>query len=100
MSELGAAEQGRQLTPAQDARLARAKRLNDRAFACAFIGVFFVPVFVGGLLSIAAILLGVRSRREGRALGTELSKSPVTFGIIVTAAWMACWLPLAIILLT
>jgi hypothetical protein len=73
-----------------DVRLARAKRLNDRAFACAFISVF-IPL-AGILLSPFAIWLGVRSRRQGRALGAELSKSPITFGVVMTAVWSFCWL--------
>ncbi|MEI6621601.1 MAG: hypothetical protein WCP28_06830 [Actinomycetes bacterium] len=73
-----------------EVRLARAKKLNDRAFACAFISVF-IPL-AGILLSPFAIWLGVRSRRQGRALGVELSKSPIMFGIVMTAVWSFCWL--------
>lgn len=73
-----------------DVRLAEARRLNNRAFACAFIAVF-IPL-LGILLSPFAIWLGMRSRRQGRASGVELSRSPITFGIVVTATWSFCWL--------
>lgn len=82
-----------------DGRLTKAQRLNDRAFACAFIAVFLVPMGIGIFLSVAAIVLGLRSRREGRALGADLSKSPVTFGIVVTVAWFCCFIPIMIALL-
>lgn len=71
-------------------QLAKAGRLNDRAFVVAVFGLF-VPFF-GIVFGPAAIIMAVIARRRAVDAGGQVDKNSLVFGIVVTVVWSAVWL--------
>ena len=70
--------------------IAKAGKLNDRAFVLAVFGLF-LP-FVGIVMGPLAIILASIARKRAREAGGAVDKNSLVFGIVVTVVWTVLWL--------
>ena len=75
---------------ADSAALAKAGKLNDRAFVLAVFGLF-VPFF-GIIFGPLCIVMSVIARRRAREAGGTVDKNSLVFGVVVTVVWGAIWM--------
>ena len=70
--------------------IAKAGKLNDRAFVLAVFGLF-LP-FVGIVMGPLDRVLDSGARRRAREVGGVVEGTPLVFGIVVTVVWTVLWL--------
>ena len=78
------------MTAADADAIAKAGKLNDRAFVLAVFGLF-LP-FVGIVMGPIAIAMASIARRRAREAGGQVDKNSFVFGIVVTVVWSGVWL--------
>ena len=79
--------------------IAKAGKLNDRAFVLAVFGLFlpFVGIVMGPLAItrfdvVLAIIMASIARKRAREAGGAVDKNSLVFGIVVTVVWTVLWL--------